>query len=407
MPKLRHIAPSGTPITFADLAHWLFDGITGKKRTQALKSAICETYKVKHCFMMSSARAAMAMLFTLLKRQSTDPLRVEIILPSYTCYSVPAAAEIAGLTVRICDINPNTLSYNLDELSSIDFSKVLAIVSANLYGNPDDLGCLEDLAKSHGVYLIDDAAQSMHATQKDRYAGTFGDVGLYSLDKGKNITSIQGGIIVTNDDNLALLIEDEIANLPVTSLSQKFSEAVKLLIYSIFLHPRLYWIPANISALGLGKTVYTTDYLFTRYSEHLASISLRLFSRISQITDKRKHNAASLHHILQDIQGIRFIEHTKDSSSSCLRFPIIVEDREKRQQLVKALNESGIGATTSYPCSIADLDEVKSFSIRPGDNSPGGKYIAHHVLTLPTTPNMNGRDLSVIKSVFTRILDEK
>lgn len=357
--------------------------------------------------MMSSARAAMAMIFTLLKRNCTAPLRTEIVIPAYTCYSVPAAAEIAGLTVRICDINPNTLSYNLDELASIDFSKVLAIVSANLYGNPDDLAALETLAQTHGVYLIDDAAQSMHAMQHERYAGTFGDVGLYSLDKGKNITSIQGGIIVTNDDSLALLIEDEITNLPTTSFPQKLSEAVKILIYSIFLHPRLYWIPANISALGLGKTIYTTDYLFTKYSEHLASISLRLFSRISQITNERKHHAATLRHILKDFRGIRFIEYTADAFSSSLRFPVIVEDSEKRHRLVKALNEGGIGATTSYPCSIAELDEVKSFAIEHNNNSSGGRYIAQHILTLPTTPNMNSHDFSTIKDIFTHVLADK
>jgi len=356
---------------------------------------------------MSSARAAMAMLFALLKQNCSDPERTEIVLPAYTCYSVPAAAEIAGLTVRICDINPDTLSYNLDELESIDFSKVLAIVSANLYGNPDDLEHLERLAQTHGVYLIDDAAQSMHAMQNDRYAGTFGDIGLYSLDKGKNITSIQGGIIVTNDDSLAKLIDNEISNLPITSLTQKLSEAVKLLIYSIFLHPRLYWIPANIPALGLGKTIYTTDYLFTRYSEHLASISLRLFKRISRITNERKHNAGTLHNILKDLPGIRIFEKTANSSSSCLRFPVIIENSEKRNQLVKQLNSEGISATISYPCSISELNEVRPFSIVHNNNSSGGRYIARHILTLPTTPNMNSRDFSTIKKIFFRVLAKK
>jgi len=406
MPKLRYIAPSGTPITLFDLTGWIVDGITQRNRTNELKQAICKKYGIKHCFLMSSARAAMAMLFSILKNNTTDKQRNEIILPSYTCYSVPAAAEIAGLKVRICDIDPHTLGYDLEELNSIDFSRVLAVVSANLYGNPDDLTALESIASKHNVILLDDSAQSMNAKLNGRYAGTFGNIGLYSLDKGKNITSIQGGIIVTNDDSLANLIEDEINKLPEPGFKQKLAESLKLVIYSILLRPWLYWIPTKIPALGLGKTIYTTDYLFTKYSRHLASISFRLFTRIDAITSQRRENAQRISEAISSISGVNFVKTLKNSYSASLRLAVVIKNPQIRKMLVHDLNNMGIGATVSYPLSIAELDEVKEFATIHNNKSDKGKYIAEHILTLPTSPYVNNADIFAIKKVFMKYMEQ-
>ena len=96
--------------------------------------------------------------------------------------------------------------YDYQKLSGIDFTKVLCIVSSNLYGIPDHLVRLEQIASEHGIFLIDDAAQCMGGRVDGKFSGTFGDAGLYSLGMGKNITSIEGGIIVTNSDDMASLI---------------------------------------------------------------------------------------------------------------------------------------------------------------------------------------------------------
>ena len=78
-------------------------------------------------------------------------------------------------------------------LERCDFSRVLAVVTANLYGIPNALPDLERIARERGVYLLDDAAQSLGARLGGRAVGTFGDAGLYSFDKGKIICTIQGG----------------------------------------------------------------------------------------------------------------------------------------------------------------------------------------------------------------------
>ena len=152
---------------------------------------------------MSTGRAAMTLAFQAMKRAARDPNRVEVIVPGYTCYSVPAAIERAGLVPRLCDVDPATLSPDLESLADLDFGRVLAIVSANLYGLPNALDDLESLARRHGIFMLDDAAQALGARYQGRPVGSFGDVGLFSFDKGKNITTLQGGVLVSDSASLS------------------------------------------------------------------------------------------------------------------------------------------------------------------------------------------------------------
>src|SRR6185436_10114869 len=111
--------------------------------------------------------------------------------------------------VRLVDLNPETLDFNLDELRRADFTRVLAIVATNLYGLPNDMPAIAAIARDRGVFLIDDAAQSMNASVGGRPCGTWGDAGIFSFDKGKNVPAIDGGIVVTNDDRVAAALTAE------------------------------------------------------------------------------------------------------------------------------------------------------------------------------------------------------
>jgi dTDP-4-amino-4,6-dideoxygalactose transaminase len=239
------LAPSGTPITIRELLKWLILQPVAARILEEFRAAICHRYRLRHCFFVSSGRAAMYLLFRVLSTLAGSG-KTDIIVPSYTCYSVPAAAIRAGLRVRILDIDPVTLSFDLDQLAHTDFSKVLAIVSSNLYGIPNDLPAIAAIARQHGVYFIDDAAQSLGALMDGQPVGGFGDAGLYSLDKGKNITSIQGGILVTQSDTIAAEIRKELAQLPAPPWQRTLAQAIQLLIYGILLRPWLYWIPARL-----------------------------------------------------------------------------------------------------------------------------------------------------------------
>lgn len=393
MPLPRHIAPAGTPIGLGTLISAGLDQMFGRDTEAALSDAIRTRYGVRHCFVISSGRAAMTLILRSLVRLRNDPSRNEVIVPGYTCYSVAASAILAGLKLRVVDIDPNTLSYARDRLEHADFSKVLAIISANLYGMPNELDFLETLAHARGVYLIDDAAQAMHAELHGRRVGTFGDVGLYSFDKGKNITSLQGGAIVTRHETIGGIVSDTLRDLAPESVMSTAASFAKLAVYAILLRPSLYWIPAGIPALGLGRTVYTIDIPMHRMSTMAAGLAWRLFKRIDAISEERIDSAKCLLQTLISTPLLTPISPIAGSSPVYLRLPCLARDNHERDGIVEALNREGVGATASFPRALCDLGDIATHTVIDADACAGARFIAERIVTLPTLAYLRDVDI--------------
>jgi dTDP-4-amino-4,6-dideoxygalactose transaminase len=325
--------------------------------------------------------------------------RDEVIIPSYTCFSVPSSIRKAGLKVRVCDIDPATLDYDYDKLNHIDFSKVLCISSSNLYGLPNDMSRLEQLATENDIFLIDDAAQSMGALFNGKYSGTFGIAGIFSLDKGKVITSMNGGIIITNSDELALRIETEQRQLQQPPAVSVLAEMVKMLVYSTFLRPHLYWIPARMPFLNLGATFYTERYPVAGYKEPLSGLALQLLKKLDSINDIRISNGTYYAAALQDSAGIRIVNSPENARPIYLRFPILISNAEKRELVLKQMAQRRLGATQSYPSSVGDIDAAGFEAQLTEDCLAGGRTVAAQIVTLPTHAYVNAADRAEVVEI--------
>lgn len=387
--SLRYLAPAGTRISVGELLTWVGHSLLGHDGATDLIKAIAQRYSIRYLWLTSSGRAAMTLVMRTLRLQTGVGVeRNEIVIPAYTCYSVGASAILAGLKVRPVDIDPATLSYQPELLAEQDFSRVLAVVSSNLYGIPNDLPMIEKLCSERNVFLIDDAAQSLHAQVGGRYAGTFGDVGIYSLDKGKNITSIQGGVIVSNNSELAAPLSEAFSALPPPHFGQTLSNSIKLLAYAALLRPWLYWIPQ--STLRLGETVYEIDYPQTRYSPSLGNMAKQLFRRVDTITRERQDRARIL---IDGLQGSDWrVPHNPLSTAVYPRLPLLAPDNDRRQRALTALNHAGLGATGSYPLAIPDVPEIQPYLAGHTD-TPGAREVARTILTLPTHSFVSQRDM--------------
>lgn len=396
---MRYLAPAGTPITFADLSAWLKTVLNSSKVLACFQQEICDHFGVKHVFFLSTGRAAMVVLLQVLSEISGGQ-KDQVIIPSYTCFSVPSSIVKAGLKVRVCDINPCTLDYDYDKLSQFDFSRVLCIMPANLYGIPNDLQRLEAMAAKYGLYLIDDAAQSMGAKLAGQFSGTFGNAGIFSLDKGKVITSMNGGIIVTNTDEVAQGIMSKIHGLKSPTLIWSLSEVVKLFIYSIFLNPSRYWIPAKLPFLSLGSTVYTTDYPITKYNKLLCGIAVNLFKKLDEINRIRKANGQYYMEALRNIPWLSLPEIQENISPIYLRYPILVTEKKERERIAQELVRLGLGVSESFPSSIVDITELRSELFEWDINNHGGRTVASQILTLPTHPYVTIDDMEAIIQVI-------
>jgi len=401
--RMHHVAPAGTPISLSDLASFLHDQVSPRDALEEFRTSIRARYGASHCLFVSTGRAAIALILQAMRELAPGD-KDEVIIPSYTCYSVPAAVARAGLKVRICDINKETLDYDYGALERADFSRVLCVASANLYGIPNDLPRLRAIARGHGAFVLDDAAQSMEAKVNGQYSGTLGDVGVFSLDKGKNITTIDGGIIVTNREDLGTLLHSKVAALPEPSLTSRLGYFAKLIVYSRFLHPRLYWIPDRAPFLNLGTTSYPRNLAIEAYPEFLAGIGNRLFQRIAALTSARIENARYLLGELRNLGTVQLVSFPPEVSPVFLRLPLFVKGN-RRDRAVTMLNEAGIGASASFPKCVVDIPDVDPSQFRGTSNSEAGRWVAAHILTLPTHSFVSRKDLdravAVLKSSTT------
>jgi dTDP-4-amino-4,6-dideoxygalactose transaminase len=335
---------------------------------------------------MSTGRAAMVLALQSMRDAVGDARRNEVIIPAYTCYSVAASVIRAGLQPRLCDVDPATLSMDLQALEQFDYSRVLAIVTANLYGIPNQLDALERLAKRTGVLLLDDAAQALGATLAGRPAGGFGDVGLYSFDKGKNITSLEGGALIASNPALSPSIDARYNALPGTPAARTALTIVKLGAYSLLLRPALYDFVRQLPGLGLGRTVYEDDYPLQKYSRPLAGFADALLRQLQWLSERRRDNAHALIAALRALPQLQFIEPPPDSQPAYARLPLLVEDAARRNAVLERLNEAGIGATGSYPCALCDVPEVARTLPASDLLMPAARRVAASIVTLPTHP---------------------
>lgn len=402
--KLNFIAPAGTPIQIRDIGYWLMQQPNSEKILYEFQEQLKLKFNLRHSFFISTGRAAMTLAFQALVKMRQDPARNEIIVPAYTCYSVPASAARAGLQIRVCDIDPDTLSYRLDKLRSMDFSRVLAITSANLYGLPNELDKIQEIAQKNNVYVLDDAAQCLGGQSNAGYAGAVGTLGLYSLDKGKNITSIQGGILVTNSDELAEILQKMTTSLPACPAKDSVIDTLKLLAYAVILRPQMYWLTQHLPMLNLGQTLYTTEYPIQQYSQRMAPVAYSQFKRLDELTRIRYENATAIKQGLSELNGLSFIQPGENVSPVYPRLPVLIESPDKREEIIEQLVEHGIGATCSYPLAITDIPDLSKLIPDSDLNTEGGRQVAAKIITLPTHPYLNNQHISTIIRVIRRIL---
>jgi perosamine synthetase len=173
----------------------------------------------------------------------------------------------------------------------------------------------------------------------------------------------------------------------------------KALIYSVFLHPSLYWIPNRIPQLGLGSTVFTTDFPLETPSTFLTALGAEALPRLPELTRVRTANATALMSALRTIPGLVFVSPRADASPAFLRLPVLLPDSETRDRALAALTAAGIGASRSYPASLADVPELQR-SMGAVAGMIGGRHVAQRILTLPTHPFVSAKDITRIAAVL-------
>ncbi len=127
----------------------------------------------------------------------------EVILPTFTIISCAGAVVRAGGTPVVVDCDPRTWNMDVEQIESLITPRTRAIMVVHIYGLPVDMDPLLEIARKHGLAVIEDAAEAHGLTYKGRSCGSFGDLSTFSFYPNKLITTGEGGMIVTDDEHLA------------------------------------------------------------------------------------------------------------------------------------------------------------------------------------------------------------
>jgi len=151
----------------------------------------------KHAVAVSSGTAALHCALLVAGVKAGD----EVIVPSFTFHASAEVVLLAGAEPVFADIDPDTYTVTAETVEAAMTRNTKAILPVHLYGLPADLDPIKKLARERGVALIEDAAQAHGAEYGDSRIGSIGDLTCFSFYAGKNMTTGEGGMITTNDDD--------------------------------------------------------------------------------------------------------------------------------------------------------------------------------------------------------------
>jgi dTDP-4-amino-4,6-dideoxygalactose transaminase len=351
---------------------------------RALEDSVRQYFDARHVFLVSSGKAALTLALLALKSSSA---KTEVIIPAYTCFSMPAAVLGAGLQPKLCDINPSTFDFDHALLESALNDNTLCVVAHHLFGIPSNIERVRAICKQRGIAVIEDAAQAMGVESHGRKLGTLGDVGIFSLGRGKNITCGSGGIVVTKCDRIGEALGREWPRFG-SPLRGEVLKAFALLIFmAIFIRPRLYWIPAALPFLRLGQTTFPKTVALKRLSGMQAGVLRHWRSRLVQSNQHRSETAASVSKTLS-------LNLPQGPSHPYLRVPIFAATPQGREQLHSLAQRRGLGLSVAYPSPINEIPELSQMFLET--RYPSARSVSKHILTLPTHQWISEKDKRAI-----------
>ncbi|MBI5235105.1 MAG: DegT/DnrJ/EryC1/StrS family aminotransferase [Deltaproteobacteria bacterium] len=383
----RTMPPAANPVSPFDLIRGLrgifFKAGPLKRAEEEIKNG----FGTRHVFFVSSGKAALALILMAMKR--LRPGKRRVIIPAYTCFSVPSAIIKAKLEVVPCDIDPETLDLDYSRLLDVVNDDTLCVIPTHLFGAPSDVVAIKKICAGKDVFTIEDAAQAMGTLINGSYAGTMGEAGFFSFGRGKNISCGSGGAIITNSDELAAELAALYAALPSPCVKETIKDYLTVLATGILLNPWLYWLPSGIKSLELGKTIFYKDFPVKKLSGMKAGLLMNLTARLMLQNAVRRQNADFFikEMRLDNRQGVAY-----------LRLPVMAESMAERDALYHASSGLGLGLSLMYPTPIAGIEELAGYFA--GTYFPGAEAVSQRLIAVPTHSLLTLKDTLGIIALF-------
>uniref|UniRef100_A0A832G119 DegT/DnrJ/EryC1/StrS family aminotransferase n=1 Tax=Ignavibacterium album TaxID=591197 RepID=A0A832G119_9BACT len=352
-------------------SHWISTG----PKTSEFENKFAEMLNVKHSLALANCTVALHLAMKILNIQEGD----EVICPSLTFVATVNAIRYVNATPVFCDIkNYNDLTMDPGKIKSLITPKTKAIVVMHYGGFSCEMNEILSIAKENNLKIIEDACHGPLSEYEGKKLGTIGDVGCFSFFSNKNLSTGEGGMLVTNDTTLfekAKLLRSH----GMTSLSYDRAKG----------HSTGY----DVVDLGFNY----------RMDDMRASIGIVQLNKLPADLEKRKVIREIYIDRLKNLENISIPFLDNKNFSSNYIFPIILKNStiEKRESVRKSLADAGIQTSVHYPA-------VHRFSIYENYNAslPLSEYVSDNEITLPMYSGLKEEEIDYIGNILIRLLND-
>jgi dTDP-4-amino-4,6-dideoxygalactose transaminase len=377
----RHQLPVSSTITARALVRALAPALgDGVHERASLEAELRDAFDASGVALVDSGTSALAMAL-----RATTTVGGVVALPAYACVDIGAAAIFAQLRVRLYDVDPVSLSPDLDSVSRVLAAGTHTIVVSHLYGYPADVPHVTALAAAHGASVIEDAAQGAWGSLLGKRLGAFGPLSVLSFGRGKGMTGGGGGALLTigepTSDTLASAVTTVAA--PASSLRTLVLTTAQWALG----RPSLYALPSAIPALHLGETIYHPAHEPRAITSASASLVRAALARAHADLAVRRRHAEVLERAAQMARDITAIVPIAGAEPGYLRFPVRLASTRAGPRERPAL-----GIVGGYPDTLAELAELRA-SLIGNEKLPGSRELQRSLVTLPTHALLDERDL--------------
>jgi len=302
----------------------------------------------------------------------------EVIVPAMTHIATAHCVSHTGAKVIFVDIDSKTGNINPNLILSKINKNTKAIIVVHFVGLPADMDSILKVISGHNIFLIEDCAAALGARYDQKSVGIFGNTGCFSFYPTKHITTMEGGMLITNDNELSNAI-------------RKLSSFG----YTKNLYERL--IPGVYDVDLLG-------YNF-RMNEVSAAIGIEQLKKINLFISKRNSNAVILRDKLSGNKNIYVLpgeEGKSISSNFCVNIVLNEGGENIRNSLILELKNNNIGTSVHYPVCLPKSIYYKSLGNE--ENYSVAEHYAAHTISLPCGPHLGGEEANLIADIFIKCL---
>ena len=316
--------------------------------TKACNEFLRERFNLGSSLMVTSCTSALEMAAILCDVEPGD----EVILPSYTFVSTANAFVRAGVKPVFVDVRPDTLNIDETQIESAITSRTKAIVPVHYAGVACEMDTITEIADRHGIYVVEDAAQGVHAYYKGRALGSIGHMGAYSYHETKNYVCGEGGTLCINHSELQT--RAEIVRDKGTNRQQFFRGAVD----------KYTWVDTG-SSYALSELSCAFLYAQLEALDEIRSLRKQVFDNYRQLLGG-----------LEDEGYLRLPTIPDECETNYHMFYILLRDQNTRDSLMHNLRDHDINAVFHYV---------------PLHTSPMGRSFGYRDGQLPVTEDLSGR----------------